>query len=590
MPFVGTTTDFQFSRGGKQGGVETPDEWRAILDYILEPVINLWNAFGLGCVLPDTYGETEILVNHAVWADNIFLFATDHDTMQTMINQLTEAFSEYTDSAGRRYFLWKPGSLESVVAGSLAAGALPETCFNIDQNGECLAYQRKTSITILGDFLSNDGCSAASFQHNTGRAEAIYFKHQQVLRNASLPVGKRLRAWHNSPLNAAIYNSGNWHITAGLMREVRTWELQLLRRLLRLRRRPEEGAMNYNMRTSSMICKWLSNSRLDSAHVKVIRFVYKAAWREKAFHLDGGDAPLKQVRSYRDAMWWQTWQAISTRAERQRLGIRHAQVGQQKTAWEHPFVTVWGLDWRSRLQNAATLSEWMKSCGEFVETLCDKWHLPVIAETKPVLSLFMQTIKLKTTIHDPPDLLFNPKQEAWGEGHRRIWIQTDNQQVAAIFNGSSLLCGDGLRPPCVRIARLLSKLLQAGCLPRKDTTAIIEWDPREFNGVADHAANCALDMRSAWELRADRMRHRLVDPHVNYRICVDGARRGGGHASGGMLVLAYTGRGDPEYLYRAGVGFGCLDSAFSAEVLAMEWALEEFFKYFVDEWSVENHQ
>ena len=86
------------------------------------------------------------------------------------------------------------------------------------------------------------------------------------------------------------------------------------------------------------------------------------------------------------------------------------------------------------------------------------------------------------------------------------------------------------------------------------------------------------------------MRHRLVDPHVNYRIRVDGARRGGGHASGGMLVLVYTGRGDPEYLYRASVGFGCLDLAFSAEVLAMEWALEEFFKYFVDEWSVENHQ
>ena len=62
---------------------------------------------------------------------------------------------------------------------------------------------------------------------------------------------------------------------------------------------------------------------------------------------------------------------------------------------------------------------------------------------------------------------------------------------------------------------------------------------------------------------------------------MDGARRGGGHASGGMAVIAYTASGEPIYLLCAGIVFGCLDSAFSAEVLAMEWALEEFFKCFV---------
>lgn len=339
--------------------------------------------------------------------------------------------------------------------------------------------------------------------------------------------------------------------------------------------------MNYNMRSASMISKWLSNSSLVPAHVKVMRSVYKSAWREKTFELDGGEAPLKKVRSYRDALWWQTWQAISTQSKRRRLGICHGQAGQPKTAWEHPFVTVWGLDWRSRLQNAVTLSEWMSSCDEFMQSLSEMWHLPVEGEKKGDIPAFVQTIKMKTTIYDPPDLLFNPKQASWGEGHKRSWIQTDNQQVASIFNGSSVLCGDGFRPPCVRIARRLRKFLEVGFRPRTDTAAIIDWDPRQFNGVADHAANCALDMRSSWELHADEISQRLSEQHVNYRICVDGARRGGGHASGGMVVMAYTSYDNPTYLYRAGVVFGCLDSAFSAEVLAMEWALEEFFKYFV---------
>ena len=113
-----------------------------------------------------------------------------------------------------------------------------------------------------------------------------------------------------------------------------------------------------------------------------------------------------------------------------------------------------------------------------------------------------------------PDLLLNPKQYTWGDGHHRIWIQTDNQQVAAIFDGTSVLSGGKLRPHCVRIGRLLGKLLEAGYRPRTDTTAFIEWDPRELNGVADHAANCALDMGSAWELQdlEDQTSHRLTDP------------------------------------------------------------------------------
>ena len=73
----------------------------------------------------------------------------------------------------------------------------------------------------------------------------------------------------------------------------------------------------------------------------------------------------------------------------------------------------------------------------------------------------------------------------------------------------------------------------------------------------------------------------MINNLKNHVIKLNGARRGGGHASGGMAVIAYTVSGEPTYLHRAGIVFGCLDSAFSAEVLAMEWALEEFFKYFV---------
>ena len=92
LPNVGATPRFDFGRGGKQGGVETPDEWNAVVNYVLEPVVRRWGALGLGFKLLVCDGVISELINHAVWADNIILFAESYEHMQTMINDLDSAF------------------------------------------------------------------------------------------------------------------------------------------------------------------------------------------------------------------------------------------------------------------------------------------------------------------------------------------------------------------------------------------------------------------------------------------------------------------------------------------------------------------
>ena len=61
---------------------------------------------------------------------------------------------------------------------------------------------------------------------------------------------------------------------------------------------------------------------------------------------------------------------------------------------------------------------------------------------------------------------------------------------------------------------------------------------------------------------------------------MDGARRKGGQSYGGMCIFSYEGE-RRICLYRAGVVFGWLESAFAAEILALEWALESFFRNYV---------
>ena len=120
-----------------------------------------------------------------------------------------------------------------------------------------------------------------------------------------------------------------------------------------------------------------------------------------------------------------------------------------------------------------------------------------------------------------------------------------------------------------------------GVRPRQDTTPLVEWELREYKAVADHAANCALDMATFWETPVQRSFAKLAAQGVNHRLAVDDAHRGNGQAAGGMAVWAYRRGEEPSCLYRAGATFGWLSSSLAAEVIALEWALETFVPYFV---------
>ena len=98
--------------------METPDKWRILVDYIWEPVVALWRVHNLGFIL-DESGSNEYLVNHAIWADNVVLFGRSYAMMKIMINEMNEAFAQFKTSKAKRYFIWKPDSLEFLVSGPL---------------------------------------------------------------------------------------------------------------------------------------------------------------------------------------------------------------------------------------------------------------------------------------------------------------------------------------------------------------------------------------------------------------------------------------------------------------------------------------
>ena len=525
------------------------------------------------------WGGTQVLLNHAVWADNFILFATDVAMMQAMVDDVNAALGKYTDANGHRYLKWKPSSLEYMCGGPLRGSQ--SVSVTVTQNGETLEYKRVDRMGILGDEFDDAGSTFVSYEHNVGRAEAHYFKHRDVLSNVGASFHRRLKLWHDSSATRACYNCCTWHLTSGLLHATRRWENQMLRRILRLKRRPGESNWAYNSRTSHVISTWMSRSSVCSMPERILKAVFKRAWRETTFHMGNGQSLLQDLRGYRNAQWWSGCVALASKWKRRKLGLVRKTGGQQRASWERPFVEVWGDEWRSQVADCRTLAEWLRKFVEFRDSLFDIWGLPVKGPAGEAGGRPATRVKLSTGINDVPECVANSKEESWNGGARRLWIQVDNQLLSDIFAGRSQLNCEYTRPVCVRFSRQLLQLLRAGVLPRRNTASFIEWDERRYNAVADHAANAALDTESDWERGCEEDARRATTDRMNLRMCVDGALRGNGKAAGGMVIHGYTSSSCIRVLYRAGKCFGHLNSAFLAEMLALEWALGVLLAMFV---------
>ena len=298
--------------------------------------------------------------------------------------------------------------------------------------------------------------------------------HRKVrLDKLCLPLGRRIRAWHDSPSMVAAYNADTWHITAQLLRELRTWELKMLRRMLKLQRRPDEGYVQYNMRTAATIEKWFRTAHVPTLPMRVLKTVFKAAWRDDAFKLDCGDAPLRDARDYRSALWWQTHCYFAPPCRRKQMRTSHQRAGMPKTKWEQLFVEVWGIHWRSRRQACTTLEDWMHEFPDFASAVCRMWSLPPLECDEQALGAEppWKKVKLPTAIDDLPPSIHNPRATTWDSPSGRLWVQTGNQQVEQVFAGCSRLSSEFLRLLCVRVARTLYGLLERRIRPRLDTAA-----------------------------------------------------------------------------------------------------------------------
>ncbi len=161
----------------------------------------------------------------------------------------------------------------------------------------------------------------------------------------------------------------------------------------------------------------------------------------------------------------------------------------------------------------------------------------------------------------------------------RLWLQVECGSVAELLAGRAFLIDADHRPLFVRIARMLFKPHMHGFRPLNETSDLVIWSPRDLNPVADHAVNATMDTnRQSWSRVNSPALTQALRQRASLRVCIDGGRRS--QSLGAVGFAVYQATIDTQHvctyqlLLRRGRQLDDVASAFLAEALATEWALE----------------
>ena len=145
--------------------------------------------------------------------------------------------------------------------------------------GQTLPVQRTDVLHVLGAALDGRGSSWRSVNYRLLKGEACFWVQSVALCGAS-GVQAKLRAWTAGPATCAIHDSSSWHVAQDLLTAVKRWEFKWLRKILRLKRAPDENLYEYNCRTSRRIIQWSQATKSKLMHHRVLLSIFHAAWRE----------------------------------------------------------------------------------------------------------------------------------------------------------------------------------------------------------------------------------------------------------------------------------------------------------------------
>ena len=173
------------------------------------------------------------VLHHLCWADDLY-------AMAGTMNHLTRILEDMTNAIERLGMRWKEKSL-TIVAGPFTEYKPGDVVEIISNSGIRWIWRVVEGMEALGTWLDNRRSSEASMWHRISKANSMFYAKKAPFCDPKLPVKRRIDALYLTYVPAALHGAGEWATHSQCSRLCAFWELGKLRRVLCLRRRPNEG-------------------------------------------------------------------------------------------------------------------------------------------------------------------------------------------------------------------------------------------------------------------------------------------------------------------------------------------------------------
>eukprot|EP00973_Karenia_brevis_P078979 10961462-Karenia_brevis.AAC.1 len=225
---------FHFNRSVRQGGVESAWQWNLPMRMVLDRLVDSWAQRHLGIELPGVG-----LVNHLLWADNVYFLAHSREGLQTMI-------AEFSSSLYELGLRWKPSSLEFVhTCSGDAMGPL-----TVDVGPNSFEFKNVAQMLVLGSVISTSRVICDAVEHRLQKGSACFWSLRDVLLAKDLSLKVRFCEYCKRVQPVVAFSAGGWVWSKQLFNMLYQWENVILRRMLSLKRRPDEQFAKFVKRST----------------------------------------------------------------------------------------------------------------------------------------------------------------------------------------------------------------------------------------------------------------------------------------------------------------------------------------------------
>ena len=416
LPDTPMSPAFLYARGARQGSVDGPDMRNQVLDNALREPAARWESEGIGFRLATDYckaqkrcrgspGEAvkdeDRVLHHLCCADD------DVYAMAGTTHHLTRILEDMTNAIERLGMRWKGQSLTIVVG--------PFTEYKAGDVVEIISNSGKRWVWRVVRGHGGTGYVAGQSRLLRGQLVAQNLQRQlHVLREEGFVLRSQtagqeaygIDAFHSTCAPAALHGAGELDYTQSMLQALRTWELVKLRRVLCLRRRPNECYADHMKRTGVIVARQLKKHNQPRLQTLAMRRVRIAAWQMVSCPSDA-----KGCRYWEESV---TWRCVEMwRDEFFKLSKKDYRNSSQ---WKSP------LPGRPNFWERNTWTEWFSLTKEFEHS----WH--VVVNLKPSES---------SSVCDPPaERAKRPRDDrdpwnvAWSsDTHGRLEVLGDNKIV-----------------------------------------------------------------------------------------------------------------------------------------------------------------